>query len=226
MDEARRRLYPSLSDPNYLVLRSRRLILSRWARQFDGRHLTILDIGGRYQPYKPLLGGSAAKYIAVDLVKTACVNAVASGEALPFRPRTFDIVIATQVMDYFKQPTVAVQQMREVLKPGGTLLASIPACAPSFNEHERWRFTRAGLSELLSHFAEVEIIPELYSLGSVVRTLNLALDSFVRYQFARSIYRSTGCPVLNLLGYGLEKLKLTSNDQFAANYSVRAVKAK
>jgi hypothetical protein len=59
----------------------------------------------------------------------------------------------------------------------------------------------------------------------VFRTVNLAMDSFVRYQFARAIYRRTVCPVLNLLGLGLERLKLTSNDQFTANYSVRAVKA-
>jgi SAM-dependent methyltransferase len=225
MDEARRRLYPSLTDPNYLVLRSRRLIFSRWAVKFGGKRLRVLDIGGRYQPYRPLLEAKAATYIGIDLVKTNFVNAVASGEALPFPPGTFDIVIATQVMDYFKQPMIAAQQMHEVLKPGGTLLASVPACAPSFNEHELWRFTRAGLSELLSPFNEVEIVPELYSLGSVVRTLNLALDSFVRYPLARSIYRRTGCPVLNLLGLGFEGLKLTSNDQFTANYSVRAVKA-
>jgi hypothetical protein len=55
--------------------------------------------------------------------------------------------------------------------------------------------------------------------------VNLALDTFVRYQTARRIYRMTVCPVLNLLGFGLERLRLTSNDQFTTNYSVRAVKA-
>jgi SAM-dependent methyltransferase len=225
IEEARRRLYPTLFDPSYLVLRSRRLIFSRWAKQFEDRQLAILDVGGRYQPYRALFGASVAEYIGVDLIKTVLVNVVASGEALPFAPESFDIVIATQVMDYFKEPAGAVQQMHALLKPGGTLLASVPACAPAFNEYERWRFTRAGLVALLSPFAEVEIVPELYSLGSVIRTLNLALDSFTRYDVARSIYRRTGCPALNLLGLGFERLKLTSNDQFTANYSVRAVKA-
>lgn len=224
IDEARRRLYPSLFDPSYLVLRSRRLIFSRWARKFAGRQLTILDIGGRYQPYRPLFGTSAAKYFAIDLLKTALVSVVASGEAPPFAPGSFDLVITTQVMEYFKEPASAVRQIHAILKPGGTLLASAAAFAPRFVEEERWRFTRTGLSELLLPFAEVEIVPELYSLGSVVRTLNLTLDSFARYQFVRLIYRRTGCPVLNLLGLGFEGLNLTSNDQFTANYSVRAVK--
>jgi hypothetical protein len=75
-------------------------------------------------------------------------------------------------------------------------------------------------------FAEVEIVPELYSVGGLLRTINIGLDTFVRYEGARQLYRLTLCPVLNLLGLGLEKLNLTRNDQFTPNYSVRAVKAK
>jgi hypothetical protein len=64
----------------------------------------------------------------------------------------------------------------------------------------------------------------LYSVGSVIRTVNLALDTFVRYETARWIYRRTGCPLLNVFGLAVEKLNLTSNDQFTANYSVFAVR--
>ena len=48
--------------------------------------------------------------------------------------------------------------------------------------------------------------------------MNLALDTFVRYEKARWVYRRTACPLLNILGLAVEKLKLTSNDQFTANY--------
>jgi SAM-dependent methyltransferase len=226
LDTAKRRLDPSLADPSYLVLRSRRLIFSSWANQLLGESLEVLDIGGRYQPYRPLLGARVARYIAVDLIKTKLVNVVADGEALPFVPESFDLVIATQVMDCFREPSTAVRQIHAVLKPGGIFIASVPACAPRFGDEERWRFTRTGLWSLLSPFVQVEIIPELYSIGSVFRTVNLALDTFVRFKFARSIYRLTACPILNLLGLGVEKLNLTSNDQFTANYSVLAVKAK
>ncbi len=226
MDEANRRLYPSLADPSYLVLRSRRLIFSSWANRLLGENLAVLDIGGRYQPYRPLLGARVARYIAVDLIKTRLVNVVADGEALPFIPESFDLVIASQVMDYFREPSRAARQIHAVLKPGGIFIASVPACAPRFADEERWRFTRTGLRTLLSPFAQVEIIPELYSVGSVFRTVNLALDTFVRHRFTRSIYRLTACPILNLLGLGVEKLNLTENDQFTANYSALAVKAK
>ncbi|MGA9497587.1 MAG: class I SAM-dependent methyltransferase [Terriglobales bacterium] len=222
---ASQRLHPSLTDPSYLVLRSRRIIFSNWVSQLRRQNLTVLDIGGRYQPYRPLLGNRVARYLAVDLITTGLVDVVADGEALPFAAEAFDLVIATQVMEYFREPSLAIKQIHAVLKPGGVLLASVAACAPRFVQEERWRFTAPGLRALLSPFAKVEIVPELYSPGSVIRTMNLALDTFVRYNSARWVYRRTACPLLNGLGLAVEKLNLTTNDQFTANYSILACKA-
>jgi SAM-dependent methyltransferase len=225
LELANQRLYPALANPSYLVLRSRRLIFSQWVSQLCRENLTVLDVGGRYQPYRPLLGTNVGRYIALDVIKTELVNVVADGEALPFIPEAFDLVIATQVLEYFSDPTRAVKQIHTALKPGGVLLASVASFTPRIVDEERWRFTRSGLRLMLSPFARVEIVPELYSVGSVFRTLNLAFETFVRYNFARSIYRRTACPLLNLLGLGFEKLKLTSNDQFTSNYSVLAIKS-
>lgn len=222
---AHQRLYPSLTDPNYLVLRSRRLIFSRWLERLaNERRLTVLDVGGRYQPYRPFLGSQVASYIAVDLIRTELVSVIADAAALPFASETFDLAIATQVLEYIPNPGGAVRQIHRSLKPGGAFMASVAAFAPRFVGEECWRFLPTGLSTILAPFATVEIIPELSSLGSVVRALNLAVNTFARYELVRSVWRRTGCPVLNLLGLGLENLQLTSNDQFAANYSVFATK--
>jgi len=223
---AHRRLYPSVTDPNYLVLRSRRLIFSAWARELQGEQLQVLDIGGRYQPYRPLLDGRRiARYVGLDLIKTEFVDVVANGEALPFAPESFDLVIATQVFDCFRDPQATARNIRDVLKPGGILLASFPAFTPRFAGVERWRFTPAGLQTVLAPFATLEIIPELHSAAGLLRTINLALEGFAHYAMARRLYRLTACPALNALGFFVEKLRLTSNDQFTPNYSVRAVKA-
>jgi len=222
---AHRRLYPSLTNPSYLVLRARRHIFSEWMRTLDdGRELTVLDVGGRYQPYRPLLGTRVSRYFAVDLIRTELVSVMASGEALPFSAGSFDLVIATQVLEYCRHPTLAVSEIHRVLRPGGRLLASVASFAPRFVDEECWRFTRTGLTSLLEPFHDVRIVPELSSVGSVCRTVNLVFDTFVRFDLARKIYRRTGCPLLNLLGLCLEKLNLTSNDQFASNYSMCATK--
>jgi SAM-dependent methyltransferase len=161
----------------------------------------------------------------VDLIKTEFVSVVADAADLPFALDTFDLVIATQVFEYFRDPCATAKQIHAVLKPGGVLLASFAACALRFVDEERWRFTASGLRLMLEPFPTLEIVPELYSVGGLVRTVNLGLDTFVRYKSARLAYRLTVCPFLNLVGLGLEKLKPTSNDQFTTNYSVRAVKA-
>lgn len=218
------RLYPSLGDPNYLVLRSRRIIFGNWIENFDGGNLAVLDVGGRYQPYRPLLEGRIARYIAADIKQTELVDVVCNGESLPFAADSFDVVIATQVLDYFSQPHQAAEQIHTVLKPGGILLMSVPSLAPRFAEEEKWRFTPAGIKSILSSFRNVEIIPETSSLGGLLRTANLGIYSFSYFHALRKIMQLTLCPALNLAGLAIEALKLTKNNQFTPNYSVRATK--
>src|SRR5690348_970223 len=87
----RQRLYPRLTNPNFLVLRSRRIIFQRWIDSIAGNTLRILDIGGRYQPYRSLFGSRIGRYIACDILTTDLVDVIANGEALPFAPNTFDV---------------------------------------------------------------------------------------------------------------------------------------
>ncbi|HUK46047.1 MAG TPA: class I SAM-dependent methyltransferase [Terriglobales bacterium] len=218
------RLYPSLRDPNFLVLRSRRFIFEKWIAQLPGDDLSVLDVGGRYQPYRPLFEGRTARYIACDILRTQLVNVVGNGEALPFLRNTFDVVVATQVFDYFSAPREAAEQIHAVLKPGGVLLMSVPSLAPAFADGECWRFTPKGIRATLADFSHLTLVPELSSIGGILRTMNLAADTFARLRLLRALLSVTACPLLNLLGLGLEALKVTHNDQFAPNYSVFAVK--
>jgi len=218
------RLYPSISDPNFLVLRARRLIFQKWICELQREDVTILDIGGRYQPYRRLFDTKACRYIACDVTRTELVDVVGNGESLPFGAETFDVVVATQVFDYFAQPHKAAEQIRTVLKPGGWLMMSVASVAPRFRDDEYWRFTPKGIRGVLSDFSRVTIVPELTSIGGVIRTANLMVNTFAQYGWVRSLASVTSCPFLNLIGLALEELRITSNDQFTPNYSVLAVK--
>ena len=218
------RLHPSLTNPNFLVLRSRRKIFQRWVRQLGENELRILDIGGRYQPYRPLFAGRVGQYVACDIVQTDAVDVVGSGEALPFAGDAFDVVIATQVFEYFQRPDRAAAEIHAALKPGGALLMSVAALAPRFVDDEFWRFTPTGIRSALSLFSRVEIVPETLSLGGLLRTANLGLHTFARNRFLRTLHEVTVCPCLNLFAMAVEEMKLTRNDQFAPNYSVLAIK--
>lgn len=61
------RLHPSITNPNYLVLRRRRMIFANWMESIPGQQLVVLDIGGRYQPYRPLLENRIQRYFALDV---------------------------------------------------------------------------------------------------------------------------------------------------------------
>lgn len=215
---------PSLRNPNFLVLSSRRIIFQRWIGRLGGRDLKILDVGGRYQPYRPLFGNHIAQYVACDILKTEFVDVVANGELLPFAANTFDVAIATQVLEYISLPHAAAEQIHTVLKPGGSLLMSAVAMAPRFGDEEYWRFTPHGIRSMLSAFNNVQIIAETSSIGGLCRTLNLATHTFAHFGILRKLHEFTVCPCLNLLGMAIENLKLTRNDQFTPNYSVLAIK--
>jgi SAM-dependent methyltransferase len=222
--QGRERLFPPLTNPNWLVLRERRRIFDRWLAQLPSRELDVLDVGGRIQPYRPLIADRLRRYIAVDLRFTPLVDVVAQAEQLPLSSARFDLVICTQVLEYVAQPSVVLGEIHRVLRPGGALLLSVPSACPIDTEMECWRFLPAGLHHLLAEFAHVEVVAEGGSVAGFFRTVNTCLDIFVRYPAARSVYRRSLTPLLNLGGAAMEKLSGGRNEQFAVNYSVLAQK--
>lgn len=222
--QARERLHPGLTNPNWLVLRRRREIFNKWLSALPGTALDVLDVGGRIQPYRPLLQSRDRRYVALDLRQTPVISLVASAEHIPFATNTFDLVICTQVLEYIRDPAVVIQEIHRVLKPGGRLLLSAPAISICDAAEDRWRFFRTGLEDLLTPFAEKEIIPEGGSIIGFFRMVNSCLNVFVRYQLLRQVFLWTLCPVLNLCGELLDQVANSHNDQFTANYSVCARK--
>ena len=222
--EGRERLYPSLTNPSWLVLRRRREIFRQWL-QLPGAHaLDVLDVGGRIQPYRPLLEGRLRSYVAVDVRRTPLVDLVARGEQIPLRSGRFDLVICTQVLEYVPDPSAVVAELYRVLKPGGCLLLSVPASGLQDAAEERWRFLPAALVQLLAGFSEAKIVPEGSSIVGLFRTINICLNVFARYAMLRTIFQWTLCPLVNLSGEMLERLAGSGNQQFTPNYSAWARK--
>src|SRR5277367_5586087 len=167
--ESRERLYPSLTNPNWLVLRRRRQIFEAGLHRLPESGLSVLDIGGRLQPYRPVLGARVKNYIAVDLRVNPLVNISAAAEALPFSDGQFDFVICTQVFEYLPDPRLAVAEIKRVLRGGGVLFLSAPAAFLQNSERECWRFLPEGWHQLLREFSTVEIVPEGNSLTGFFR---------------------------------------------------------
>ncbi len=217
------RLHPSLRDPNWLILRQRRKIFEAGLNRLPQSNLSVLDVGGRLQPYRVLLGPRVSRYVSVDPQVTPLVNVAAMGEALPFRDEQFDFVICTQVLEYFPDPRQAASEIRRVLRKDGVAFLSVPSVFVRDNDKECWRFLPEGLRYILRDFETVEVLPEGNSVTGLFRTMNVFLVFFMRPRFLVPVLQWTVVPSLNLAGWLLGRLG-GKNDVFAVNFSAWARK--
>ena len=222
--EGRNRLHPSLTNPSWLVLRRRREIFKDGIARLEFQNLRVLDVGGRIQPYRPLLEGRMSRYLAIDMRRTPLVNVVGRGEQIPFADEMFDLVICTQMLEYVSEPAAAIGEIYRVLRPGGWVFLSVPSLALRDADEECWRFLPATLRGLLRPFRDVEVIPEGGSVAGLFRTMNSGLNVLVRYAILRTVFQWTLCPVINLSGNLLDRVAPGNNQQFTTNYSLWARK--
>jgi 2-polyprenyl-6-hydroxyphenyl methylase/3-demethylubiquinone-9 3-methyltransferase len=101
-----------------------------------------LDAGCGTGEVADLLRGMGREVSAIDasseMVKHCRVPAqVAAVEQLPFRNDTFSGVVCSSVLEYLKQPELALQEFRRVLKPGGHLLISVPNSQSALRKGQR-----------------------------------------------------------------------------------------
>ena len=218
------RLHPSLTNPNYLVLSRRREIFSRWIEARDEKDITVLDVGGRIQPYRSLLEGRFRSYTALDIQQSPLVDVRGSAEALPLRSEAFDIVICTQVFEYFAEPSIAALEIHRVLKPAGAALLSFASFYPRIAEEERWRFLPNGLRYVLRHFRRVEIVPEGSSIAGFSRACAVCLTMFAKVAALRKLTTWTVVPILNVVGRLADRAVRTTNNEASGNFSVLAEK--
>jgi len=99
---------------------------------------------------------------------------------LPFNDSSFDVVVASEVLEHLSWPEIVVREAARVLRAGGAFVGSVPNAFRLKNrllfmlgiEYERdvthlRRFSRRGLSGLLSkYFSDVRVVP---AFGRIAR---------------------------------------------------------
>ncbi len=89
---------------------------------------------------------------------------VADLHALRFEPGAFDAIVCGEVLEHLDDDQTAVREFARVLKPGGVVLASVPANPWRYDWSDHWaghrrRYTAAGLAERFTSagFTDVEV---------------------------------------------------------------------
>jgi SAM-dependent methyltransferase len=131
----------SIEQRGYWWYDARNDLLRAGLGEWLGRPGRVLDVGSADGPSARWLPQHGR--VAVDLDVRGLVagrDACASALALPFRDATFDVVAAFDVIEHCEPESRAVAELARVLRPGGRLLASVPAYEWAWSDHD----VRAG----------------------------------------------------------------------------------
>ena len=90
--------------------------------------------------------------IAIDYVTQKGLGTVARGDicAMPYADASFDLVLATDVIEHVEDDMGALREIHRVLRPGGVVIVTVPAFASLWGlqdrvAHHKRRYLMAGL---------------------------------------------------------------------------------
>ncbi|MBZ0166274.1 MAG: class I SAM-dependent methyltransferase, partial [Candidatus Omnitrophica bacterium] len=111
-----------------------------------------LDVGAGDQPYGDLLPAAVTDYDSIDLTqchpKQTFVGSATHMNMIA--DATYDTALCFSVLEHVHDPWKAVAEIRRVLKPGGTLILTVPHLSRLHEiPHDYFRFTHYGLWAML-----------------------------------------------------------------------------
>lgn len=115
-------------------------------------------------PYRTCLPPSLS-YTGVDVAQADAFAMRASdrvvtfdGVSIPFGDASFDTILCTEVLEHAAAPEALIAEIERVLKPGGTLLATVPFSARvHYAPYDFHRFTKFALKRMFASFKDVRI---------------------------------------------------------------------
>ncbi len=215
---------PSLRDFAYLDCQRRTELIAEQAAKLPPQVRSLLDVGGRGKPYASFFAGRVLNHYVLDVEAAPSVDIVGDARRMPLADASIDVVLCTQVLEHVPDPIAVIAEIRRVLKPGGTLLLSVPSIFPQHGSPgDYWRYMPQGLQWILRDFQSVMVKGEAGTVPSIFLVVNVYLQLLTSpWPWLEGLLRWTICPLNNMAG--LLAGKVYRGDQFASNYFVVAVR--
>ena len=224
--EYRRR--PPLSSPTYAV----RAPLAAWLRDEAAKRpgpYRVLDVGCGVKPYYPFFEPHVSEYVGVDVVENPVADLQGAVESLPVEDGSFDLVLCIQVLEHADDPAKAVGELRRVVAPGGTVLASthgVQVYHPA--PVDLWRWTHAGLDRLFREngdWSSLSVRPSSGTTACLGMLVAIYADLLARRLHAPPLGRAAAY-VLNRVAAAIDRrsseLSEPRSGSLIANYHVVA----
>ena len=145
----------------------------------------VLDVGCGRRPYERWVAkgdSGVTRYTGLDLEAGENVDIlVGPDDVWPVADASIDSIIFTQVLEHVADRPHVIGQIARVLKPGGTLLLTVPFIFMAHGlPHDYARFTTAGVRRLFERDFEVCEVAGLGRAGAVIGNLQLTfLDALM-----------------------------------------------
>jgi SAM-dependent methyltransferase len=129
----------------------------------DRGNMRILDVGCGTGATLKMIGdlgaaiGIDASPEALHFCRRRGIESLARGtaQALPTGPESVDVVLALDLLEHLQDDRAAAREFARVLRPGGVLIATVPALPELWSEHDEAlahvrRYRAARLRSILS----------------------------------------------------------------------------
>ncbi|MDI1355021.1 MAG: class I SAM-dependent methyltransferase [bacterium] len=162
------------------------------SKEFKGR---LLDVGCGVMPYKQTLINSKhiTSYVGLDLEQTNYYEDVKpdvtwDGIVMPFENKSFDTIMATEVLEHSYEPEKLLNEIYRVLKPGGVFFCTVPFIWHLHETpHDEYRYTPFSLEKKLKGAGFEKI--EIRALGGWDSALSQLLGLWVTYRPMRGFMK-------------------------------------
>jgi|tagenome__1003787_1003787.scaffolds.fasta_scaffold20683374_2 SAM-dependent methyltransferase len=124
-----------------------------YASRFGAQHVDVLDIDPE----------NSSATIVGDLCDISTLPSAA-----------YDVAVVTQTLQLVPRPVDAIRNLVAALRPGGSLVLTVPAVSRLAGSTDRWRWTPMGMRDLLSEAAPSDADIEIVGLGN-----NLSARAFL-----------------------------------------------
>jgi len=166
----------------------------------------VLDAGSGRGAWKSTIEQGGAVRESVDIAPKAgeTVTWIADLADMPqVLSDRYDATICHQVLEHVPRPGAAIAELFRTLKPGGTLVISVPHLSRQHElPHDYFRFTPGGLRQLLEEASfEVEMVEPIGGLLTFLHhqfsTVLLGLAAIARPLFLLAAAMNTPLSVLS-----------------------------